>query len=34
MLSIKSFAKSISIASAANGTLSSYSWLNLVVFST
>jgi len=32
MLSIKSFAKSNNIASAANGTLSSYSWLNLVVF--
>jgi len=32
MLSIKSFAKSNNIASAADGTLSSYSWLNLVVF--
>mmetsp|Transcript_32510 Transcript_32510/g.66206 ORF Transcript_32510/g.66206 Transcript_32510/m.66206 type:complete len:862 (+) Transcript_32510:78-2663(+) len=32
MLSIKSFAKLNKIASAANGTLSSYSWLNLVVF--
>ena len=32
MLSVKSFAKLNNIASAANGTLSSYSWLNLVVF--
>ena len=32
MLSIKSFAKLNNIASAADGTLSSYSWLNLVVF--
>ncbi len=32
MLSIKSFAKMNSIASAANGTLSSYTWLNLVIF--
>ena len=32
MLSIKSFAKMNSIASAADGTLSSYAWLNLVVF--
>jgi senataxin/terminal uridylyltransferase len=32
MLSIKSFAKLNKIASAADGTLSSYSWLNLVVF--
>ncbi|KAL7453221.1 hypothetical protein ACHAWC_004892, partial [Mediolabrus comicus] len=32
MLSIKSFAKLNRIASAADGTLSSYSWLNLVVF--
>eukprot|EP00986_Skeletonema_menzelii_P008734 scaffold3792_cov160-Skeletonema_menzelii.AAC.11 len=32
MLSIKSFAKSNNIASAADGTLSSYTWLNLVVF--
>jgi hypothetical protein len=32
MLCIKSFAKLNNIASAANGTLSSYSWLNLVVF--
>ena len=32
MLAIKSFAKSNNIASAADGTLSSYSWLNLVVF--
>ena len=32
MLAIKSFAKSNNIASAANGTLSSYSWLNLTVF--
>ncbi|KAL7445827.1 hypothetical protein ACHAXH_009636 [Discostella pseudostelligera] len=32
MLSVKSFAKKNGIASAAEGTLSSYSWLNLVVF--
>lgn len=32
MLSIKSFAKQNKIASAADGTFSSYSWLNLVVF--
>jgi len=32
MLSVKSFAKTGNIASAANGTLSSYSWLNMVVF--
>ena len=32
MLSVKSFAKLNGIASAADGTLSSYSWLNLVVF--
>ena len=32
MLCVKSFAKSNGIASAADGTLSSYSWLNLVIF--
>jgi hypothetical protein len=32
MLSVKSFAKTCGLASAADGTLSSYSWLNLVVF--
>mmetsp|Transcript_5997 Transcript_5997/g.13608 ORF Transcript_5997/g.13608 Transcript_5997/m.13608 type:complete len:402 (-) Transcript_5997:294-1499(-) len=32
MLSVKSFAKRNGIASAADGTLSSYSWLNMVVF--
>ena len=32
MLSIKSFAKTCGIANAAEGTLSSYSWLNMVVF--
>jgi len=32
MLSVKSYAKHNGIASAAEGTLSSYSWLNLVVF--
>ncbi|KAL7548878.1 hypothetical protein ACHAWF_012153 [Thalassiosira exigua] len=32
MLSVKSFAKAKNIASAADGTLSSYSWLNMVVF--
>lgn len=32
MLSVKSFAKSHGISSAAEMTLSSYSWLNLVVF--
>jgi len=32
MLSVKSFAKKCGLASAADGTLSSYSWLNLVVF--
>jgi len=32
MLSVKSFAKNGSIASAADGTLSSYSWINMVVF--
>ena len=32
MLSVKSFAKQKRIASAADGTLSSYSWLNKVVF--
>ncbi|KAL7541209.1 hypothetical protein ACHAXR_010721 [Thalassiosira sp. AJA248-18] len=32
MLSVKSFAKLNGIASAADGTLSSYSWLNMVVF--
>ena len=32
MLSVKSFAKVCGLASAADGTLSSYSWLNLVVF--
>ena len=32
MLAVKSFAKNKKIASAADGTLSSYTWLNLVVF--
>ncbi|KAL9184310.1 hypothetical protein ACHAXT_002396 [Thalassiosira profunda] len=32
MLAVKSFAKANGIASAADGTLSSYSWLNMVVF--
>ena len=32
MLSVKSFAKYNSISSAADGTLSSYSWMNLVIF--
>lgn len=32
MLSVKSFSKQNNIASAADGTMSSYTWLNLVVF--
>jgi hypothetical protein len=32
MLSVKSFAKFHNVSSAADGTLSSYSWLNMVVF--